>query len=349
MDSVLRKLARHPVIQAPMAGVSTPVLAAEVTNAGGLGSIAIGASSVEAARGLIEDTRARTPGAFNVNVFCHAPARRDVEVERAWLSYLTPVFDEFGANPPGELKEIYKSFVEDDDAFRLLLELRPAVVSFHFGLPAQERINALKEAGIVLLATATNLDEAREIEAAGVDAVVAQGIEAGGHRGVFDTTPRDSGLSTSVLVSLLARECRIPVIAAGGIMDASGIRAALDLGAVAAQMGTAFILCPESAADAAYREALISARAYDTRFTSAISGRMARGLANRFTKMEAAGPRVPAYPVAYDAGKALHAAARARGSNDFAAHWAGQGAPLARPVAAARLMEELVRDLERRS
>ena len=286
----LRDLFTHPIIQAPMAGVSTPALAAAVSNAGGLGSIAIGASSATVARRMIEDTRALTPGPFNVNVFCHAPAQRDAQVEAEWLNFLSPIFQEFEAASPTSLNEIYRSFVDDEDAFRMVLDMRPAVVSFYFGIPAQDRIQALHDAGIFTLATATNLEEARQIEQAGIKAIVAQGIEAGGHRGQFNPAKHDPALSMSVLVSLLVRHVGIPVIAAGGIMDAQGIKAALSLGASAAQMGTAFILCPESAADAAYRAALKSDRAYDTRLTAAISGRPARGLPNRFMALGATGP-----------------------------------------------------------
>jgi nitronate monooxygenase len=327
--------------------VSTPDLAAAVSNTGGLGSIGIGASTVAAAQRMIEETRARTSGLFNVNVFCHAPAQRDAACEAAWLAHLTPFFEEFGAVPPVELKEIYRSFLEDEEAFQMLLALRPPIVSFHFGIPSEDRLAALREAGIRTMATATNPYEAKRIEEAGIDAIVAQGIEAGGHRGSFEPAEHDPGLTTSVLVSLLVRQARIPVIAAGGIMDGRGITAALDLGAAGVQLGTAFVLCPESSADAAYRAVLTSGRAYDTRLTSAISGRPARGIANRLSVAGdgSGGPTVPAYPVVYDAGKALHAAAVARGNTEFAAHWAGQGAPLARERPASSLIEELIREM----
>jgi nitronate monooxygenase len=336
-----------PIIQAPMAGVSTPELAAAVSNAGGLGSIGIGASSVPAAQRMIEETRARTSRPFNVNVFCHRAAKRDAAAEASWLAHLTPFFEEFGGAPPVELREIYKSFGDDEDMFRMLLATRPPIISFHFGLPGAERLAAFRDAGIRTMATATNPQEAELIERVGIDIIVAQGIEAGGHRGLFEIDQQDAALSTSVLVSILTKRVRIPVIAAGGIMDGRGITAALDLGAAGAQMGTAFILCPESAADAAYRAALESERAYDTRLTSAISGRPARGLVNRLMLAGIASgcPAIPAYPVAYDAAKALHAAASAKGSSDFAAQWAGQGAPLARERPAAKLVEELIGEM----
>ncbi|MFS8931324.1 NAD(P)H-dependent flavin oxidoreductase [Cupriavidus taiwanensis] len=335
---------QYPIIQAPMAGVSTPHLAAEVSNAGGLGSIGIGASTAAQARQMIEETFALTSKPFNVNVFCHAPAHRDAAREAAWLQYLAPLFAESGIAVPTSLEEIYKSFVEDDDTLQVLLDLRPAVVSFHFGLPSHERIQALHQAGIKTLATATNLDEALKIEQAGVHAIVAQGIEAGGHRGMFHPEAVDQRLPTSVLVRLLAQRAKLPVIAAGGIMDGQGIKAALDLGAMAAQMGTAFILCPESSANGSYRENLKSERAGETQLTAVLSGRLARGMVNRLIAHgEAPGSPVPAdYPVAYDAAKQLSAAAVKRGNNEFAAQWAGQGAPLARELPARELVQRLV-------
>ncbi|MEO2038223.1 MAG: nitronate monooxygenase, partial [Martelella sp.] len=206
----------------------------------------------------------------------------------------------------------------------------------------------LKDAGIRLFATATSLAEAEAVEAAGLDAVIAQGIEAGGHRGVFDPLAADDGLGTFALTRLLARKTGIPVIAAGGIMDGAGIAAARDLGAIAAQLGTAFIACPESSADDAYRAALKGPGAFHTRLTTAISGRPARALANRFTELAETslrGATPPDYPIAYDAGKALHAAAKACGEAGYGAQWAGQGAPLARAMPAAELMATLAREM----
>ncbi|WP_293230195.1 nitronate monooxygenase [Paludibacterium sp.] len=336
-----------PIIQAPMAGVSTPALAAGVSNAGGLGSLGIGAANAEQARDMIRATRALTARPFNVNVFCHATAKANPRAEAAWLAYLTPCFREFGVAPPASLREIYRSYRDDADARAMLLEERPAVVSFHFGLPPAEHIAALKAAGIVLLATATSLDEARRIEAAGVDGIVAQGVEAGGHRGVFDPDEPDEGLGTLALVRLLVQRTSLPVIAAGGIMDGAGIAAALALGAVAAQLGTAFIACPESSADVLYRDQLAADPPRPTTLTRAISGRAARGLVNRLTEMgEAAdAPALPDYPIAYDAAKALSTAAKAHGSAEFAAHWAGQGVALAQALPVTALMAQLQAEL----
>jgi nitronate monooxygenase len=329
-----------PLLQAPMAGVSTPALAAAVSNAGALGGVSVGAGTAAQARRVIEATRALTARPFNVNVFCHAPARRDAALERAWLQHLAPAFAAFDAPLPETLTEIYRSFVEDDEMLALLCAVKPAVVSFHFGLPDPSRVAALRAAGIVLLASVTSLHEAVQAEAAGVDAIVAQGDEAGGHRGVFDPTAPDARLPTVTLVQQLVRAVRCPVIAAGGVMDGADLQAMLALGAAAVQMGTAFLLCPEAATTAHHRQRLQSPVAAHTRMTAAISGRPARGLPNRLFEL-GDGPAAPPpadYPVAYDAAKRLHAAALARGMHDFAAEWAGQGAPRARALPAGELV-----------
>jgi NAD(P)H-dependent flavin oxidoreductase YrpB (nitropropane dioxygenase family) len=214
-----------------------------------------------------------------------------------------------------------------------------------------ERVAALRATGAVLLASVTSLAEGRAAEAAGMDAVVAQGYEAGGHRGVFDPAAPDEALGTLALTRLLVRRLDVPVVAAGGIMDGAGIAAALRLGAAAAQLGTAFVTCPESSASPAYREALLAGDAVRTVITSGISGRPARCLTNRFTALAedlaARTPPVtpPDYPIAYDAGKALHAAAAAQGEDGYGAQWAGQGGPLARALPAAELVAILAREL----
>jgi nitronate monooxygenase len=349
MNALLEKIGiKVPIVQAPMAGVSTPAMAAAVSNAGGLGSIGVGAATAEAARELIRAFRTASTGPLNVNVFCHRPAVADPEKEAAWLHRLAPEFARYAAKPPAELQEIYRSFVEDDATLAVLLEERPKVVSFHFGLPSQDRINALRRAGIVLFATATKIDEGQAVAAAGVDAVVAQGYEAGGHRGVFDPELRDERLGTLALTRLLVTSLDVPVISAGGIMDGAGIAACLTLGASASQLGTAFIACPESSADAGFRSALFGQASQHTVMTSAISGRPARCLANRFTELgsQADLREIPAYPIAYDAAKALHAAAKAAGEFGYGAHWAGQGAPLARSLPAATLVAELRSEME---
>ncbi len=337
-----------PIIQAPMAGVSTPAMAAAASNAGALGSMGVGATNAPGAGKMIRAARELSQRALNINVFCHRPAIANQSLEAAWIERLRPHFERVDATVPASLEEIYKSFVSDDDMLELLLECRPEVVSFHFGVPSAERMQALRTASCVLIASATSLEEARLLTAAGVDAVIAQGYEAGGHRGVFDPAARDDCLGTLALTRLLVRELDVPVIAAGGIMDGAGIAAALRLGAVAALLGTAFVACPESSADEGYRALLQSDAAFHTVMTAAISGRPARCLPNRFTELgeSLAAGDIPAYPIAYDAGKQLHSAAKSKSDFGYGAQWAGQGAPRARALPTTDLIRELAAELE---
>ncbi|KMY85650.1 Enoyl-[acyl-carrier-protein] reductase [FMN] [Candidatus Paraburkholderia calva] len=322
-----------PIIQAPMAGVTMPALAAVVSNAGGLGSLGVGTMNAEAVRKAIRETRALTDKPFNINVFWHSPARADAALEQAWLDWLAPVFAQFDAKPPQALSEIYTSFV-DEAMLKMFAEEKPAVVSFHFGLPSKAYIDALRGAGITLIASATNLREAQQVADAGLDAIVAQGIEAGGYRGVFDSTTDDDGLGVFAFTRLIAMRFDVPVIAA-------------------AQLGTAFVPCTETSIDAGYRRAILSEAANSTTFTAAISGRVARSLANKFTALgwhddTPASPAYPspAYPITYDAGKALHAAAKAKGKFGYGTQWAGQTAALAREMPAAELMAKLRAELQ---
>src|SRR5580704_6942783 len=247
-----------PIVQAPMAGVSTPAMAAAVANAGALGSIGVGATDAAGARAMISAFRELSSRSLNVNVFCHAPAKADAAREAAWIERFRPEFERLGASPPHALFDTRRSFLVDDDMLAVFVAERPKVVSFHFGVPSLDRVRGLRDAGIVLVGSATHLDEARRLVAAGVHAVVAQGYEAGGHRGVFDPDAPDDRLGTLALTRLLVSHLPVPVIAAGGIMDGAGVAAALRLGAGAAQLGTAFVACAESNADAAYRAALMS-------------------------------------------------------------------------------------------
>lgn len=334
---------KKPIIQAPMAGVSTPEMAAAVTNAGGLGSLGVGAMTAENARTTIEKTQQLTTGPININVFCHPPAEQNVAVNAAWMTWLTPQFAPYGVTAPTELREIYTSFLEDEAMLNVILERKPKVVSCHFGLPSSDAMRALKAAGIVLIASATSVEDARMLIDANIDGIIAQGYEAGGHRGVFDTAAEDLHIGSLALTRLLVKRSDTPVITAGGVMDGAGILACLALGAQAAQLGTAFVPCTESAIDDGYRAALCSPAAFRTVMTSAISGRPARAIANRFTKIgeDLAMPAIPAYPIAYDAGKALHAAAKASGEGGYGAQWAGQAAALARALSAAELVRRL--------
>ena len=319
----------HRVVQAPMAGTSTPALAVAVCEAGGLGSVALATLDVAGAGKAIAETRAGTDRPFAVNLFCHRPARRDPARESAWLDRLAPEFARFGAVPPASLREIYPSFRVNDAMLALLVEMRPAAISFHFGLPEPHQLAALRETGAFLLASATSPDEARTIADAGLDAVVAQGWQAGGHRGCHDPDAADERLETLPLVRKLV-PLGLPVIAAGAIVTRADARAALEAGAVAVQCGTAFLRSPEATTPPAHRAALSGGK---TVMTRAISGRPARGLANRFTAIDDAA--APDYPLTYDAGKALIAAAVAAGDQGYGAFWAGTGAAqaVARPAA----------------
>lgn len=338
---------QFPIIQALMAFVSRPEMAAAVIAAGGLGSIGVGATNAAGARDMMRAVRQRTQGSLNVNVFCHQPARRDAALEAAWIERLRPEFARLRASPPATLQEPFKSFLSDEAMRDVLLEERPKVVSFHFGLPPAETIRQLMQAGIVLLGCATSLGEALSLEEAGVHAVIAQGYEAGGHRGLFQPDREDERLGTFALTRLLVSRLTVPVIAAGGIMDGAGIAAALALGASAAQLGTAFVACSESQAGEGYRAALTTEAAYHTVMTRVISGRPARCLANRFTRLGStvADSSVPSYPVAYDLGRALNTAATAAHESGYGAQWAGQGAPLIRAGTAGELMKVLTDEL----
>lgn len=338
-----------PIIQAPMAGTSTVALAAAVSNAGGLGSLGLGNCNVEQAREQIQQLKQATAKPFNINFFCHQPAVADAAREQKWLNLLQPYFAEFSAKPPSYIDAGNPSFIDNQAMLDMLLEERPPVVSFHFGLPSTAFIQALKQADIKLLACATNVTEAKAIEAAGLHGVIAQGYEAGGHRGVFNPE-QDVRLGLFSLLQLLNRECTLPIIAAGGIMHGQAIAQVMQMGASAAQLGTAFILCPESAANQAYRTQLKSSRAYKTDVTAVISGRPARGLVNRFhTELADKQALIPAYPTTYSAGKALYAAASQQECYDFAPFWAGQSAPLARELPAAELVAKLVAELQQAS
>jgi nitronate monooxygenase len=325
---------RLPLLQAPMAGVSTPELAAAVSEAGALGAVALGAGDALAADRTLAALARLTRRPVNANVFVHAPPWRDPVQEAAWLAVLTPRFEAFGASAPSALRCPYRSFLDDPDLLGVLTEHRPAVVSFHFGVPGATQVDALHQAGCLLLATATTLEEGRQLAAAGVDLLVAQGREAGGHHGTFDPET-DAAWPLESLVRALLRELDLPVIAAGGLMDGRDLARVRSWGAIAGQFGTAFVCAEESAAAPAHRTALSTPGAR-TAITAAISGRPARGLCNGW--MDVDDGAVPTYPVAYDAGRALAAAAAAAGSDAFSVRWAGTGAGRGRILPAATLL-----------
>lgn len=343
--SLLEKLGiKHPIFLAPMAGISTPKLAAEVSNQGGLGALGLGASTMPQAEQQILATLALTDLPFQVNFFCHQSKVPDPQVQQTWLDSLKPEFESFGASAPSELKCIYPSFTDHDDYLRMVLETKPKVISFHFGLPLAHQIRALKQAGIITMVTATNLIEAQRIEAAGIDIIIAQGVEAGGHRGIFNEH-LDAALTTKELVQLLVKHCHIPIVAAGGIMHGQHIREFLHLGASAVQMGTAFVQCQSSNANAAYREALFTQAL--TQITASISGRPARGLINTWHTQidQPERPDVPPYPYTYDVAKQLHTLASAQGDHRYAAFWAGANVAQIRRIEASDLMNQLVLEM----
>ena len=338
---------RYPLIQAPIAGIATPALCAAVSNAGALGSIGIGATDSSGARAMIHEVRKRTNRPFNVNVFTHATPHRNPGMEKAWLALLTDHFAATGSESPKQLQVIYASFLDDQAKVEMLIQEKIPFISFHFGLPSKAVIKALKEAGSILICTVTNMEEARKAEEGGMDILLAQGHEAGGHRGVFDLSRTDEQLSTFDLTRRLLDATKLPVIAAGGIMDGRRIAEVIHLGAAGAQLGTAFLLCPETRLDGAYQEALKSIRS--TQMTSFVSGRPARSLTSHFTRLENANPTMtpPDFPLSYSIGKALHAAPRKNGDHGYGAFWAGQGVQACREMPAKELVETLMREMER--
>lgn len=343
--SVLARLAiKHPIFLAPMAGVSTPILAAEVSNQGGLGSLGLGAATVESARQQILETQALTDQPFQVNFFCHQSVVADETDNQIWIDQIAPLFEKYDATPPQKLECIYPSFRDHDDFLNLVLETQPKAVSFHFGIPKLHQIRALKDAGIITMVSATNLVEAQAIEAAGIDFIVAQGIEAGGHRGIFNPEI-DSGIKTADLLRLITAHCSIPVIVAGGIMNGFQAQYLLNQGAAAVQLGTAFVQCKSSSANSAYRQALFSTPI--TQITASISGRPARGILNDWAKKVDLPERVKVapYPYAYDLAKQLHASAVKKNHHEFGAFWAGSNVTQIRELEAQDLINQLVLEM----
>ena len=336
---------KHPIFLAPMAGITTPQLAAEVANAGGLGALGLGASTPAQALKQILATQALTDRSFQVNFFCHQSVELDPQLEHAWLEYMQPFFVHYGMTAPKHLSCLYPSFLDHDDYLRVVLETRPKAVSFHFGLPHPRQIQALKSAGIITMVSATNLVEAQAIEAAGIDVIIAQGIEAGGHRGMFNPQ-LDSAITTKDLVQLITANSNLPVVAAGGIMHGSHAAKMLNLGASAVQMGTAFIQCKSSNASAAYREALFKQPI--TQITHSISGRPARGLINAWHSQvdQAERPPVPPYPYAYDLAKQLQHVATEQQDQRFCAFWAGTRVAQIRALEPADLINLLMLEMK---
>ena len=332
-----------PVIQAPMAGVQDSALAVAVSNAGGLGSLPCAMLSLDALRAELTAIAAQTDKPVNVNFFCHRPPVPDAAREAAWHAALAPYHAEFGIDADNIAAGAGRAPFSAEAA-EVLAAFRPAVVSFHFGLPAPELLARVRSWGAKVLSSATTVEEARWLEAHGVDAVIAQGLEAGGHRGMFLSADLTRQMGTFALLPqvVAALKGRIPVIAAGGIADAAGVEAALALGAAGVQVGTAYLLCPEALTSAVHRAALNSECALHTALTNLYSGGPARGIVNRI--MEELGPMsaaAPAFPLATAAIAPLRAAAERRGSGDFSPLWAGQNASGCREVPAGQLTRKL--------
>ncbi|KAK9452520.1 2-nitropropane dioxygenase [Dipodascopsis uninucleata] len=336
-----------PIVQAPMAGVSTAKLAAAVSNSGALGSVAIGgASNVESARNMIRQTKQLTSKPFNVNVFCHQDPEINVALEKQWIHRLDQYFKKYDSPAPTELHTIYSTFVNNDAMLEMILSEAPAVISFHFGLPSAGAVQRLKHRGIVTMACITSLAEAKEAELAGIDVLIVQGIEAGGHRGCFDPSNDKIHLPLIDLLDTVSINTSLPLVAAGGIMTGADIKKVIDHNACAASLGTAYILCPESSAELEHRALLKTDKAKETAITDAISGRPARGITNTLYKLgsTSTGITVPSYPRAYDIAKRLHAAAKSHGNYEFGAYWAGSKASLCCEMDAADLTNLLYQE-----
>src|SRR4051794_21577594 len=332
-----------PIIQAPMAGVQGSALAAAVSEAGGLGSLPCAMLGADSLRRELAAVRARTAKPFNANFFCHTPPRHDVEREEGWRAALRPYYAELGIDP-GAVAAGPSRAPFDAAAAEVLAEFRPAVVSFHFGLPSEDLLARVRGWGAKVLSSATTVAEARWLEARGVDAVIAQGLEAGGHRGMFLSEDLDTQVGTFALVPQVVRAVRVPVIAAGGIADASGVAAAMALGAAGVQVGTAYLLCPECTTSAPHRAALKGEASRVTALTNVFSGRAARSIVNRL--MRELGPisaSAPAFPLAASAVAPLRAKAERLGSGDFSPIWAGQNTTGCREVPAGALTRALAK------
>jgi nitronate monooxygenase len=330
-----------PIVQAPMAGAMDAELVIAASEGGALGSLPCAMLSAEKLREQVALIRARVSGPFNVNFFCHTPLADDPQRAAAWRERLAPEYGALGLDPHSPHAAANRAPF-DAATCALVEELKPRVVSFHFGLPEKALLERVKAAGCIVISTATTVKEAVWLEARGVDAIIAQGAEAGGHRGMFLTEDLSAQPGIIALVPQVVDAVRVPVIAAGGIADARGIVAAFALGACGVQLGTAYLRCPEAKVAAPYRAALARANDESTLLTNVFTGRLARGIRNK--AIDALGPiaaDAPAYPHAATAFAPLRAAAEKAGSGDFTPMWAGQAVRLAREMPAAELTREL--------
>jgi nitronate monooxygenase len=336
-----------PIIQAPMAGVQDSALAIAVSNAGGLGSLPSAMLSPDALHAELTAITSSTSKPFNVNFFCHTPPVPDAKREAAWRDLLRPYYAELGLDidsvPAGPGRAPFSH-----DYVDVLNRFKPAVVSFHFGLPQPDLLQRVRAMGAKIFSSATTVDEAQWLTERGVDAVIAQGLEAGGHRGMFLSNDVTTQVGTLALVPQIVNGVGVPVIAAGGIADATGVAAAMALGAAAVQIGTAYMLCPEATTSAVHRAAIASDASRHTTLTNVFTGRPARGIVNRIIRE--IGPissLAPQFPLATAAILPLRSAAEARGSSDFSPLWSGQNTSGCREVPAATRTMELVRGVMR--
>jgi len=330
-----------PIIQAPMAGVQGSAMAVAVSNAGGLGSLPCAMLTLDALRSELQAITTQTTRPYNLNFFCHVPPAPDAAREATWRAALAPYYAEFGIDP-ADVPAGGGRAPFSTEAADLLEAFKPPVVSFHFGLPTPALLARVKAWGAKVLSSATTVEEARWLEAHGVDAVIAQGLEAGGHRGIFLSDDLTTQIGTMALLPQIVRAVNVPVIAAGGIADARGVAAAMALGAAGVQVGTSYLLCPEATTTALHRAALASPRAEHTVLTNLITGRPARGMRNRL--LDERGPlsdAVPAFPLATAALAPLKAAAEKLGRDDFSTLWSGQNATGCREISAAALTRAL--------
>jgi nitronate monooxygenase len=338
----------HPIVLAPMAGVGTIELAAAVADAGGLGSIGCGTMNPQIAADTIARLRRLTRKSINVNFFCHDPAKADADRERAWHDRLCGYYREVGV--AAEQQQPRVDLAPFGDAMCEVVEdAKPDVVSFHFGLPHPALLGRVKAVGCKVVSSATTVEEARWLDERGVDAVIAQGYEAGGHRGMFLDWNRNgavaSQIGTLALVPQIADAVSVPVIAAGGIADGRGIAAALALGAAGAQIGTGFLLCPEAATAVPHRDAVRRAHEHETVVTNVFTGRPARAFVNRLAcEIGLLTDAAPDFPLPMGDLAPLRAAAEQKGSRDFTPFWSGQAAALSREMPAALLIQMTVKE-----
>lgn len=337
---------RHPLLQAPMAGAQGSALVLAVCAAGGVGGLPAAMLSPEALQAELQVLREQAIGPWNVNFFCHTPPEPDPLQESHWREVLRPFYDEAGIDPtsaPSGAGRVPFSHAMAD----VVEPFRPPVVSFHFGLPAPDLLARVKNWGSQVLSSATTVQEALWLEAHGVDAVIAQGLEAGGHRGMFLGTDLGTQLGSFALLPQVVQAVRVPVIAAGGIADAAGVRAAMALGAAGVQVGTAYLCCPEATTSALHRAALMSEAARHTELTTLFSGRPARGIVNRLMReLGSLHPAAPAFPLATAALVPLRAHFEALGRTDCTPLWSGQNASGCRAVPAADITAALVRGFD---